>query len=520
MHFFKFSSVRGMRFIFVPISVGYAVDPCWFVGLRFAKTESHCDSSVCTGFGYDFEEETFLLDHVFTSTSISFTCEAAKNLMDSHLERLESNEPLLSVSEIVSNIQEIIIPYVHDVLYREELNWPTPVFNAMRQIDCTLMSMMRLGNDDWTSNRNFIVNSDAFKSLVHVWKVAADWSENVPQAVDILGGLTAELTHFFLSVLASLGPIDDGEVFHGTNSLTMSALNNEVNYRDRDSNESLLSFPDISTLPSDEVLMFASSIEIFLGHPEHPNHADAKAFVGSYIEALPLRRSFVGMHATEALLHYQFDLSICPKLLEIIWGDFRGLYPKKILANLVVNCSFLWADIKMALTASISAGSELRGHPLLDSPEIEGLVQALLDPDFPWITGLGLFQCDNAASLASQALDKFIEQHRPVIPCEGTDFSRFATRDDFSNLEEFESTMKGLGRAIGFCIRARVPFAQSLKLPASLLLAIAGDLEEHDSPIIEICEPAFFIRRGIVDSIGPGGMYIFTTEQWLTLTSR
>ena len=519
------------RFIFGLISIARVngtVDPCMFVGFRLGKIHSFCGAdSICSGLTLD-DHTNMVTPRVFNPANFHpLTCEEAGAL--SELISADS-EMTIEMADIVDGIAAVIVPYVKGMLYRDEEITPS-VRDSMSVIDNSLRTHLR-DQSSWPEKRELIRSSTSYKSLVDLWLKTVDWSYNVPEAVDVFTGRTSQFAHFFFDLSSVIGPPDESLDPHAP-SLTTVAIRHACEYRVRHDGELHFPLALSFTWPPDHLVLlsfFISSLRRNLQDPETIDH------MTYFLSSLPLERPPTeAMTATEALIRYQMSTQVCPNLLQIVTGYSQIHSEKKAWANLIVICAeslpprsrvMLHSSIQLGYPREDNMQEEYRW--LLEYPTIDGLVHALLIPKFPWIFGLDIAIRHSAKFLASKVLEICEQIHTPIRHQPLVGVSWFATRDDFKTGTEFETVMRAYGRAIGFCIRANVPFGY-LGATITLLQALHGRQENSVSGVLDVLEsrsldrqvffdePAFFIRRGIVDSIGPGGVFMFSADHWLGL---
>jgi hypothetical protein len=512
-----------MRLYAFLVGVG-GTDPCWFVGLRFAKAPSNSVSDICDGLFLEESSGAVVPEYFRSPSSIQLSRNHAAILKQEYLApHYVLAEAALEVDVVLSLIGDIILPHVRRILYREIPITEASVLEAMNSVDQAFLSGTSMNSAAFESFRDAILASTEWKSLLHLWELSADWTENIPHGVDISTGLTAEWAHFFLGILSVLGPLDGLDLEDDRyDSLKTSATMRNVIFRNQSKREANFMPLKVADISPHDALRISQSIEYL-----SENIADAQTawFVAIFLESIPMNgwSDLSRMGASQAMLSVQIKEALCPRLIGIVNGSEERGFPTKTAANLIVGCSESYPEFAPVLRASIVAGFEGQFDPLLDSGDVDRLVNALVFPNFPWISGLNpSFHDPQRKVIVGRLLVRFIELFQPFSNDTASWTPRFKSRWEFDTLVDFESVMRGLGRVIGMSIRVGTPLGDQFLIPHSLFYGLksgfdfASGITPHEREF-NFEEPAFFVRRGIVDSIGPGGLYMFSIDRWVEI---
>jgi hypothetical protein len=147
-----------------------------------------------------------------------------------------------------------------------------------------------------------------------------------------------------------------------------------------------------------------------------------------------------------------------------------------------------------------------------------------------YLVGLAQVPC----GFASEMFSYFIDHHDSLRVKNGE--LDFVDRNSFKSQSDFERNMKGLGRAMGMIlghcpavprsvIKIHKAAYMSIYAPVSSLEPLMrqtlsrGERRDTRETIRDLIqerysEPAFFVRLGITDIIGPAGIYIWTPQRW------
>ena len=487
-------------------------DPCWFIGLRLAKTRSHCMGGMCTDIYLAEDGRGVFPCQLFNAIEANISCDHA----DTIALRLTGPAPHRSVpieiSRIEARLRAHVLPAIVPMLFFKR-HLSSDCIAVMAELDRHLLQAYRSGK-----KLVQLVDSAAFHNFFVVWSAVIMWSHHVPFTVDVSSGLIAELIHFGMDILSVLGP--QAEIRFGLYRLEPSMMavatyntgSNPVAYRRMYDLELALHFRvDIVSDPTRSV-HFASAVTKLV---QNPGDVVVGALVSRLVMSLHESQS-----ATEALFRAQLLEEVCPHLdrLLIECEALRGF--TKTAISLIHLCKPVIGE-RGAIEASISLVADPRRS--IPESDLDELLAGLVDWDFAWIHGFSLDQ-ENVPFLLTRLAHRFAAEFRPYILVDGV--LQFRTRSHFESADSFERTMVGLGRMFALCTRYEVACRTELGLTPILEAIIERPLEdkrildyiaprfrtaspEESEGIIfnYIREPVFFISDGIAHVLGPAGIY-------------
>jgi hypothetical protein len=115
---------------------------------------------------------------------------------------------------------------------------------------------------------------------------------------------------------------------------------------------------------------------------------------------------------------------------------------------------------------------------------------------------------------ATALLERMIDIDGSVVDVNG--YASLATREQLG--DAFEDSMQALGRAIGVVIRLGGQVA-SLRFPIHLVDQLQRNLPDSAFQLdsIESLESVYFVRKGLIDVLGPVGLNGYDRSQLLAL---
>ena len=238
------------------------------------------------------------------------------------------------------------------------------------------------------------------------------------------------------------------------------------------------------------------------------------------------------------MIVYQIHKSICPNIFGVIDSIDWRFNLLRFPSSLCAICAGV-ASLDTLLPTSRALGQystpeTSHGTPVVISNErhVEAAATALRHRDITWTLHYDIHIQDRASFLESVLVEL-----NPLVDVGS--FNRFRIASEFPSRDEFESTMLAFGRLMGTFIRSELklgtavglPFEfygylRDTRIPFGLILNAfdgidtRGITDPHEVLFSFIAEPAFFIRIGIRDILGPVGTDIFTERQWINIFRR
>ena len=486
-------------------------DPCWFIGLRLAKTRSRCVEGMCSELSVSEDEKGVFPSELMDSSQVNISCEDAARIATSLTESVPVSM-YRSWDEALSHVGAQVIPAFRSVIYSKR-HLSSDVIDVMAKFDQHLVQAYRSGAD-----LAVVIESHSISSLFVLWSTVILWSHHVPFSVDVSNGLTAQCIHFGMDLLSVLGPQADIRFELDSlepNAMTVAgcnAANNPVAYRPVYALELVLRFADaLVSNPSASVAIASAMTQLV----RNPADIHAASMVSSLVVSLGASES-----ATDALLRAQLISEVCPHLTRILLESQLLQDMTKTAVSLIYLCKPIIGE-----RGGIEASIRLAANPSKSIPTLEltSLLQGLVDWEFEWINGFSPTQQDVPLLLGSLA-SHFYKVYDPFIREEGV--TRFKTRSHFQSDDLFELIMIGLGRMLALCIRYQIPCSTDFGLSPVLEAIIERPIEDEliiayiapgfsgaspdhiDKTLMRnIREPLFYITAGVTDVIGPAGIY-------------
>ena len=218
-------------------------DPCWFIGLRLAKTRSRCVEGMCSELSVSEDEKGVFPSELMDSSQVNISCEDAARIATSLTESVPVSM-YRSWDEALSHVGAQVIPAFRSVIYSKR-HLSSDVIDVMAKFDQHLVQAYRSGAD-----LAVVIESHSISSLFVLWSTVILWSHHVPFSVDVSNGLTAQCIHFGMDLLSVLGPQADIRFELDSlepNAMTVAgcnAANNPVAYRPVYALELVLRFAD------------------------------------------------------------------------------------------------------------------------------------------------------------------------------------------------------------------------------------------------------------------------------------
>ena len=521
------------------MSVNSSNDPCWFVGLRFAKVQSVCTHNICEGLQF-LKESGVVVTSQYMGKSVPVMCGDAMKWLDEYRSSNQDADRTRSdsrsngdgiphdVTASLADMQAHILPSLHRLMFKHThiegmaLKWMDRIHR------CLLKHFFQ--SSDWENIRKYIRSSPEFAEVVIWWNKFTEWSSFMPMS---FAGLTAQPTHFFFDLMSLIGPVEEVDLsFRAIVDLTRDAVSSSVQYRGRHVREFVhLIGMDFDGSPQ-ETVEIASLLSEF--HRDPSALSLIPRFI-QFIASLPISLS-PPVSAAETLIRYQISAHMCPRIHVIIGASGLWRANKRQAVQFIHHClPFVIRHID-TITASIMLTFSAEGHPLLATRNVAQLTHKLIDPTFPWSSG---FSTEIPPPLIESNLrllfHRFIAYYNPRLRM-ANDKYVYRRRSKFPSNELFESVTRGFGRLMGLMFRYGIEFADILQLPTELLRAVSDEelLTTVGPPKVvlwnnclkqtfldqNVYEPIFYIRLGLRDALVPAGIFAIGKDAWVSFQSR
>ena len=447
-----------------------------------------------------------------------------------------------SASGVLVEFRASILPSLRRLIFTS--SWlDTVSIESMTEVHNLLFQTATAPNK-WESLRSKIIGSPEFSELTYLFSALAKLTGSTPASFDVHNPRTAQAVHFMFDIGAFLGwGFATALIEREIGPLTEVILYNAVTYRSAMGLEFRRGF----VLPEEEAILSSPMVlaETITDCARIVTMTSEQFQVSNMEE---LRRSFLRFlfalsdiklaeagprTAEEALLRHLLRTEMCPKVESMLSGIDLGDRWRKTLLGLIEFCvdsaptaSLIRANYRL-LKIPVEWPSSLNLTPL----EMDDAVLALKEPNFDWIRGFNQAIPEKRA-FASLLLKRFVHTNTPFI--DGGQMQRFRTVRDFPSQEDFVNTMVGFGRAIALVVRHGLHLSDVLYMRQALVAAIYGEVQPDDQlahligltaqrvPISQktvdtliriIQEPAFFVKLGVRDVMGPLGLTLFAKSQ-------
>jgi hypothetical protein len=495
-------------------------DACWFVSMRKIQKPSTCDEETneCSGlYQVILEDGTRKLS---SSGTIRISCQQAGEEVGAIIARLLDhggggvvNVPALLDSGIIGTLQRVVIFGDGRTRVSDE------VVESMRAIDQYFLKFISTVDDvsEYHKLRSEIRSSPEFRQFMNVLELYAVKTQNAPYKTkrdDVI-----VIRQFVLFAFDLLSVVQDGE---------------ETYVRDLQNILSL--YPPV--MPVSSFSSVGGSLELTRTISNlSPTSNERLNFeiVGSFLEDLEFNMSR-DPAATEMTIAY-IQSVICPDIVPTIFFIQWTSRTFRIGASLIALCA------GVSTVRHLSAANELlNGYIQIDRPQLDvvteeayaAAAEALLRGDlswkdrFPTLITAKFFFFRNILRI----LDPLVDEGR---------INRFKSVSEFDSRELFEDTMLALGRLCAVYILNDIKLGPLLSLPFEFYDAIRSpdSLDEtqiftllRNDGIVEpadpvdqavmsyVAEPAFLVRMGIKEVLGPAGIEMFTPAQWSAFFGR
>lgn len=488
---------------------------CHFIGSRFAKVASVCHHGVCTSIRRD-KDGTFSIRQ---PESEPVTCEAAvKEFLDFLSKRKprvrkERATQEMTVNKIRRYVDESIVPALDQM--NDGLDSSSERFaEAAATFD---EWTLRLASDDWGSWSESIVplvtNSSEWKEMeiaylrLHMLWMGSSYLDHQQE-----DWLTTALL-FYFDFVALFGK----HLFeaHYVARIGLAVYNAVPWYRRLDSREAKSKLSaGVPATPADIVSLAGSIDRVSRGETRDADLIRLALLFKAWQDDVP--------SASRAMIEHQISNSVCPDLKAVV-ASFRVLPGQqeqiKVGIALVDFCHGVVprADLRVAVRALASIQYQTE-TPML--PPFAGqVVEFLRNDTLPWGLGLHIDEQWPLSRIftATSLLEDFITT---VVP------QARAGRTDRFPLNAFAKSghARAFGRAVGLCITHESDVG-GLPIPAAVaqlfhprfrldVLSKDDFYSRLDSTHVDVF---FAVQAGIEESLGPGGFYLYSQDEWIAL---
>lgn len=488
------------------------LDPCWFAGWRFARTESRCESLICQGLA------RMVADGAIRPTAAArkeqhrdLTCEEAAQISEDFIGRFPEHDTMSSsdrdqmINDILRVLETTVVTDGRRMLFGAPAALMPETIEVMSWIDFHLMRVLReVTDDDWQGITNRLRSSKEYDNLRILALQINDWSSNAPFSLDIIPGNFGSFSNFLFDLVSLIeNPQTWVSRMGSINILAEYGLIEHRSPHWTEYRRRLVLFHEQST---DLQIKFAEMLDNF-DYLDSPSIA----WVVQVIATIDNRPSHK-LSAAEAVIRRQLGTRVCGKLVKMmpqlmsIWKGF-----KKLVTLLdVCRRSVSERDI-------VTANRELMR--LSDARVAELVSEALPGFESEPLSNIQGLEDSERQRLMVNAIEHCLRIQDPL------ENGLFKQREKFESTCKFEKSMRMFGRCIGFSVLYAGKVNKVLRMRRSLAMTLYKKLEEEDllaelglvhkyQLTSVVYEPVHFIRIGIQDIVGPLGVQAFSEFRW------
>lgn len=506
-------------FLLLTLAVANKVDPCWFIGLRLAKTPSICAENLCKNIGI---HQGRVASSVLIEGTVPVTCESAVGLMeqwfaDQEPEERETKRARLDIPDLTAVsklLEEIVIPDSRRMLFsggKEQLQ--TSTIAAMAEIDQKLIQYFKKSSaEDWAA----ISRSPAFKSFLHLGDLVIWWIRSMRCSLKTVVPIRVAFIHFYFDIL-SLFAKQDGWATTKVGWSTREAFRYAVSHRPMYAMEA--HYPiDLNSILHKVLPNTAALLDEAVSKRGRLSDNQIKALARgiSSIDG----QLFDDQPAAIAIFRSQLEKHLCPIVHEIIQASRVWANIMRDTLSLIYLCRDRTSP-QLLIDTSVSMIPRAESPQWLRASNELAILRNLKRNDVPWVNGLA--QSVHRRVTAMNLLVGFVNKNKPLM--QNGEFNVLKPKAFFDSEIDFEDTMKGLGRAIGLCVRYWQPVGIPLRLSPDYFRAINEEVDPEllldllQLPSVQewVQEPIFFVRLGMQDVLGVAGLYVFSPQVWRML---
>jgi hypothetical protein len=436
---------------------GMTRDPCWFIGLRLAKTVSFCSGeNKCSDLFYDAELDEYS-DEFGANGEVS--CTDAYEYLTS---LRETDEYVLFAPEhVLSDLSQTIHPGLERLLYSDEAP-NEAIVSSMHWIDNALLQVSSSIVDE-------ISQTDEMRELLRLARLFADHLRQTPLRHDLYSASNAVYVHFLLDLFSlidsSIVGNMDLEPFIQLAHITNNAHRHRVK---RERSARAIEIP---------VLQCAKAIEEIGNDSVSFSVLDLLGAVGTVLPQSP------DGSLADALLRLRMEAVICPRIVPVVELLRRNLRVALSVLELCLNSG--------PFSVLMDASMRLSVIPF---------PRTYSEADFSLVKSKAIVQGSDNSVRFRTAND-------------------FPTRAEFESSMRNLGRAIGATFRDGQSLFLNNRFEPHLFVPLMKQLS-EERMSDHLGVPIEfllerVYEPIFFIRIGICDVLGPAGILIFRHVEWL-----
>ena len=460
-------------------------DPCYFVGFRIAKAYSTCVESLCSNLLFDEATGRIMISSGGQTSeglhpvSYSQAKQIRARIFSSSLDGERKRKRQDMVDPTLQDIRTEINPSIRALLYMDQ---PCAVKEAMARVDSNILKMS-FESESWGSNRRALLSSPEMTELAHLLKLLIHKSITSPASYDMATGITAPFLHFMYDLL-SLLPLE-----------VMDARERAVIYKVVVRFSPFHREPYIGEFPVHSRMPFVD-IARTIDDLADPRRAWKMGNVMDIIFDYN-RLSFEDSLAARLILQHETRRVVCDQLVGFSRIEIPTYATPLFVKTIVSAIDLCKAKLPLVhrLEASLNV-AEKRGTAFLPSSV------DFDDSSLPWIMGFYPAVHISPASRAEAAVREYM-----------TSMIHLQAFSEFDSREELERAMTSFGRALGLVVRYnRGRLAEILDIPPVIFRELS------DKPLVrQTPEAIFFIHRGMQDVLGPAGIHIFTSDEWMSM---
>ena len=508
-------------------------ESCQMIGSFFAKTYSRCDRETrfCTDFVRTAGSGVFMPEELASSLSIAFElvdCDEALAETAVLLNRgsvLDPDKTAESITELLHNVSRAL----YGALYREAFEPNDKLVIAMSHL---VHETIDLASHDW----------DDFRAKSAT--ISFDWFLFIMERImtkAVHSGYSMDTHEPFWSNIYQI-MFDLGAFYPQIAGVTRLR-------------QGIIQLPCLLFLPEHRA-PYPQEAHVQIGPPDSLGASVetteaiellASAAVGRATDFSLEHMDLIGrmfyvpsdtLGASASILHYYLRTRLCPLVGEVL-SFLRSLrdLPKHRFSRWALSllhvCRFS-APVAILGRMSIEIGQYLTDFPenaIIDlvNAKPNDLIRLLIDEPQPWLGELG----SDPVGLVFDFREELMQYFSPFVEIEDeVSGARFMSRKEWTDSVEYESIMIAYGRVIGLCIRYGVPLqmlglhpvvVDLLKSPQAveketIRNGLGLGLEEDIT--IEVLEPIYFVRSGIVDTMGPAVFDIYSYHRFTQFFHR
>ena len=490
------------------------VDPCWFVGWRFAKTYSFCESSICYGIAHVIRDDTIRPVAIAGSDEArKLNCDEAEAFTAEALSLIPVGEQTSDIDrgkfleELNESLENGLVLDARRLFFGATAPLPRKAFQVMAWADFNLLRLLKLTNEaDWMELTNGLRSSAGYRKMLLTSAQINSWSLTAPNSLDVIPGHFGPLAHFIVDMIALIEtpvtwPGKDGYV-----ALTLLAGCGEHAHRKPYRQEFLRKW----MVFHEQGIAIQTSFAELIDYVSELDMSELRNLV-HMVTTIDNRPSHEVM-AAEAIIRHQLSTKGCRELLQRMPEIIAVLRGQKKIVTLLDFCR-----------NSVTEDELIRASRLLslscNCKAMECLAEALPGFDVGPLAKMESIPQPDRRSNISSMMRHCLEVHQPLKK------GIFKTHRDFDSYNAFQHSMQMLGRCIGFAVLQGEPIAKVLRMRRVLATTLYNRLDEQvlaaDRGVAElrqitslVYEPVHFVRIGIQDIVGPLGVKVFSEIRW------